>query len=218
MTKIDRTVVRNKAYPRNNFSIRERHNERKNEVYSNPDIVQDRSYLNISFKNCESTYTQAFDKLLEERTISTRGLKPDADVFVEMVYDVNTSYFDEHGGYDYAKDFFLEAYRMAVQEVGGEQYILSAVMHADERNKSLSEELNRDVYHYHLHVVYIPLMEKEIRWTKLFMSTRDFKEAMQLAPQRVKEVFAEIFLKDREEREARSNMRRISRKRDEYER
>lgn len=52
------------------------------------------------------------------------------------------------------------------QEVGGEQYILSAVMHADERNKSLSEELGRNVYHYHLHVVYIPIVEKEIRWSK----------------------------------------------------
>lgn len=158
--------MRNKAYPRNNFSIRERHNERKNEIYSNPDIVQERNHLNISFKSSEGTYTQAFDRLLEEGTISTRGLKPDADVFAEMVFDVNTSYFDEHGGYDYAKEFFAEAYRMAIQEVGGEQYILSAVMHADERNKSLSEELNRDVYHYHMHVVYIPVVEKEIRWTK----------------------------------------------------
>ena len=158
--------MRNKAYPRNNFSIRERHNERKNEVYSNPDIVQDRSYLNIRYKGCDATYTQAFDLLLEDGTISTRGLKPDADVFAEMVFDVNTSYFEQHGGYKYAKDFFAEAYKMAVQEVGGEQYILSAVMHADERNKSLSEELNRDVYHYHLHVVYIPVVEKEILWTK----------------------------------------------------
>ncbi len=83
-----------------------------------------------------------------------------------MVFDVNTSYFEQHGGYEYAKDFFAEAYKMAVQEVGGEQYILSAVMHADERNKSLSEELNRDAFHYHLHVVYIPVVEKEIRWTK----------------------------------------------------
>jgi len=166
MTKIDRTVVRNKAYPRNNFSIRERHNERKNEVYSNPDIVQDRSHLNIRFKGCNGTYTQAFEQLLEGGTISTRGLKPDADVFAEMVFDVNTSYFEQHGGYEYAKDFFAEAYNMAVQEVGGEQFIMSAVMHADERNKSLSEELNRDVYHYHLHVVYIPVVEKEIRWTK----------------------------------------------------
>lgn len=166
MTKIDRTVVRNKAYARNNFSIRERHNERKNEVYSNPDIVQDRSHLNIRYKGCDGTYIQTFDRLLEEGTISTRGLKPDADVFAEMVFDVNTAYFEQHGGYEYAKDFFAEAYKMAVQEVGGEHFILSAVMHADERNKSLSEELNRDTFHYHLHVVYIPVVEKEIRWTK----------------------------------------------------
>ena len=126
----------------------------------------ERSPLNIHFKGCEGTYTQAFDKLLEDGIISTRGLKPDADVFAEMVFDVNTAYFDGHGGYDYAKSFFEEAYRMAVKEVGGEQYILSAVMHADERNKSLSEELGRDVYHYHMHVVYIPVVEKEIRWSK----------------------------------------------------
>ena len=160
MSKVDRTVVRNHAYPRSNFSIRERHNERKNEIYSNPDIVQERSHLNIRFKGCDDTYAQAFDRLLEEGIISTRGLKPDADAFAEMVFDVNTSYFEQHGNYEYAKDFFSEAYRMAVKEVGGEQYVLSAVMHADERNKSLSEELGRDVYHYHLHVVYIPVVEK----------------------------------------------------------
>lgn len=163
---MNRSVVRNKAYPRSNFSIRERHNERKNNIYSNPDIVQDHSNLNIHFKACDGTYTQAFDQLLADKTISTRGLKKDADVFAEMVLDVNTAYFKEHGGYDYAKGFFAEAYKMAVQEVGGEQYILSAVIHADERNKSLSEKLGQDVYHYHLHVVYIPVVEKEIKWTK----------------------------------------------------
>ncbi len=128
--------------------------------------MKERSHLNVQFKSCESTYAQLFDKLLEEKTISTRGLKPDAKVFAEMVFDVNTAYFDEHGGYDYAKNFFKAAYRMAVNEAGGEQYILSAVMHADEHNKSLSEELGRDVYHYHMHVVYIPVVEKEIKWTK----------------------------------------------------
>ena len=128
--------------------------------------MQERSDLNVHFKRCEGTYTQRFDQLLAEKMISTRGLKQDADVFAEMVFDVNTAYFEEHGGYEYAKDFFAEAYKMAVQEVGGEQYILSAVMHADERNKSLSDKLCRNVYHYHLHVVYIPVVEKEIRWTK----------------------------------------------------
>lgn len=43
---------------------------------------------------------------------------------------------------------------------------MSAVMHADERNRAMSEALGEDVYHYHLHVVYIPVVEKEIRWTK----------------------------------------------------
>ena len=50
--------------------------------------------------------------------------------------------------------------------VGGEQYILSAVMHADERNRAMSEALGQDVYHYHLHVVYIPVVEKQILWSK----------------------------------------------------
>ena len=50
--------------------------------------------------------------------------------------------------------------------VGGEQYILSAVMHADERNRAMSDALGQDVYHYHLHVVYIPVVEKQILWSK----------------------------------------------------
>lgn len=43
---------------------------------------------------------------------------------------------------------------------------MSAVMHADERNRAMSEALGQDVYHYHLHVVYIPVVEKQILWTK----------------------------------------------------
>ena len=83
-----------------------------------------------------------------------------------MVFDVNSAYFERNGGYAYAKRFFEEAYRLAVKEAGGEEYILSAVMHADERNRALSEQLGRDIYHYHLHVVYVPVVEKEVKWTK----------------------------------------------------
>ena len=166
MPKTDRCIVRNEAYQKKSINVRERHNERKNQGYSNPDIIKDRARLNVHFKSCEGTYTEAFDKMLEAGAISTRGLKQDAKVFDELVFDVNTSYFENHGGYEYAKQFFEEAYRLAVKEAGGEQYILSAVMHADERNKALSEQLGRDVYHYHLHVVYVPVVDKEIKWTK----------------------------------------------------
>jgi prefoldin subunit 5 len=43
---------------------------------------------------------------------------------------------------------------------------VSAVLHADERHKELSERYGHDVYHYHLHVVYVPVVQKEIKWTK----------------------------------------------------
>jgi hypothetical protein len=80
-------------------------------------------------------------------------LKPDAHVFDELVFDVNSTYFEERGGYEYAKTFFEEAYRLAVKEIGGEQFILSAILHADERNIDLSEKHGKDIFHYHLHVV-----------------------------------------------------------------
>ena len=155
--KINRTVVRNTAYRRGEFNLRERHNERKNESYMNGDIDPARADMNIHFKQAISptgepeTYAQAFNRLLEEGKIVMRGLKQDAKVFDELVFDVNTAYFENNGGYEYAKSFFEEAYRLAVKEVGGEDYILSAILHADEKNKALSDELGRDIYHFHLH-------------------------------------------------------------------
>ena len=163
---INRSVVRNQAYKRGGLNKRERHNERKNADYMNPDIMPDRAPYNVHYKRCEGGYEQTFDKMLADGVISTRGLPKDPHIVDELVFDVNTVYFDQRGGYEYAKSFFEEAYRCAVNEIGGEQYVLSAVMHADERNKALSEELGRDVYHYHLHVVYVPVVQKEVYYRK----------------------------------------------------
>ena len=92
--------------------------------------------FNVTFKACEAaTYAQQFDRMVEEGIVSTRGLKPDAYVFDELVFDVNTDYFETHGGYEYAKQFYAEVYELAKEIAGGEQYIISAVMHADERNR-----------------------------------------------------------------------------------
>jgi len=177
-TKIDRTVVRNAAYRSGEFNLRERHNERKNESYHNGDIDITRADMNIHFRKnftpdgSPETYEQTFNRLIDEGKIVKRGLKPDAKIFAEMIFDVNTAYFDIEGerlgvgGYEYAKSFFEEAYKCALKEIGSEDYVLSAVLHADERNKALSGELGRDVYHYHLHVMYVPVVEKEILWSK----------------------------------------------------
>ena len=46
--------MRNERYRKNAISVRERHNERKNEVYSNPDVLLEYSHNNVTFKACEA--------------------------------------------------------------------------------------------------------------------------------------------------------------------
>ena len=164
---IDRTVARNQDLetPEDVAKVQE-HNEREKDSYSNQDIVPERTPLNVHFKVPTDDYVKMFEQMEQDGVISTRGLKPDAIKYGELVFDVNSAYFYNHGGYEFAKQFYADAYRAAVKIVGGEQYILSAVMHADERNRAMSEALGKDVYHYHLHVVYVPVVEKQILWSK----------------------------------------------------
>lgn len=163
---IDRTSVRNTNLTAAQIGNTQRHNEREKDSYTNPDIVPEKAALNIHFKKPSGNYAEMFAQMEASKVISTRGLKGDAYLYGELVFDVNSAYFDNHGGYDFAKQFYTDAYRSAIEIVGGEQFILSAVMHADERNRAMSEALGRDVYHYHLHVVYIPVVEKRVLWSK----------------------------------------------------
>ena len=163
---VDRTSVRNLAVSDKAVGNTQQHNEREKDSYRNPDIIPQRVAWNVHFKKPTASYTDLFAQLETTGTISTRGLKPDATHYCEFVFDVNSAYFDNHGGYEFAKQFYEDAYKAAVQIVGGEQYILSAVMHADEINHAMTEALGREVYHYHLHVVYVPVVEKQILWSK----------------------------------------------------
>ena len=163
---VDRTSARNRAIRSENVKEAQKHNEREKEAYSNADIVPERSALNVHYKTPSDSYEQIFDELLKNKIISTRGQRADGVHFDELVFDVNSAYFHNHGGYEYAKQFYADAYKAAVDIVGGEDFVVSAVMHADERNSAMSEALGEDVYHYHLHVVYIPVVEKQILWSK----------------------------------------------------
>ena len=163
---VDRVTARNVNLADTKIANVQRHNEREKESYVNSDIVTEMTPFNVHFKKPNDTYENIFNKMLEEKIISTRGLKPDANKYGELIFDVNSAYFFNHGGYEFAKKFYEDAYKAAIEIVGGEEYIISAVMHADERNKAMSEALGQDVYHYHLHVVYVPVVEKEILWSK----------------------------------------------------
>lgn len=163
---IDRTNVRNMRLTAAKIMNTQRHNEREKESYVNQDIVPEMSQYNVHFKGPSGSYAEMFNQLETDKIISTRGLKKDAFTFGELVFDVNSAYFYNHGGYEFAKQFYHGAYKSAIEIIGGEQYILSAVMHADERNRAMSEALGEDIYHYHLHVVYVPVVEKQVLWSK----------------------------------------------------
>ncbi len=166
MSKKNFTVARIVTHTQASIGKCERHNERKNESYGNMNVDLARSSMNIHFKTCGGlTYHEVLDKLIAEKTVSLRGLKKDAKVYDEMILDVNSDYFEQHGGYEFAKRFYEEAYRFAIK-VYGEEQILSAVMHADEINLALTEKYGHPVYHYHLHIVALPVVEKQVLWSK----------------------------------------------------
>ena len=101
---IDRTLARNQDLetPDDVTKVQE-HNEREKDRYSNVDIVPERTALNVHFKSPTDDYVKMFEQMEQDKIISTRGLKPDAVKYGELVFDVNSTYFYNHGGYEFAK-------------------------------------------------------------------------------------------------------------------
>lgn len=160
------SVARVKRHSQESVGKFERHNERKNETYENMNVDLTRTPMNVHFKDCgELTYNECLKKMIDEKKVSLRGLKKDACVYDEMLFDVNTDYFDTHGGYEFAKQFYEEAYHFA-EKIYGRDNIISAVMHADEVNLWLSDAKGKLVYHYHMHIIALPVVEKQVLWTK----------------------------------------------------
>ena len=129
----------------------------------NVDLTQ--TSKNVHYKKCKNTYNEKLKEMIDDGEISLRGLKDNAKVFDEIIFDINSDYFEENGGYEFAKVFYEKAFHFAEREMGTDN-IISAVMHADELNTALSEKYGKPIYHYHLHVIAIPVVEKEIKWSK----------------------------------------------------
>ena len=139
IAKQNYSVARVVTHNRDDIGKFERHIERKNDNYANMNVDTSQSHRNIQFKKCDCTYNDKLNEMVESKQISLRGLKADAKVYDEMIFDVNTEYFESHGGYEFAKKFYEQAFHFAEKEMGSE-YILSAVMHADEINLAASDK------------------------------------------------------------------------------
>ena len=165
MGKTNYSVARVVTYTKQSIGKAERHNERKNKVYSNMNVDLEQTKNNVYYKTCNTTYNERLKELVDEGKVSLRGLKNNAKIFDELVLDINSDYFEKHGGYNFAKKFYEEAYHFAEKEYGKDN-IISAVMHADEQNIVLTEEYGKPIYHYHLHVIALPVVRKEIKYSK----------------------------------------------------
>ena len=163
--KTNYSVARVETYTKTSITKAERHNERKNKSYSNMNVDLSQTPNNIHYKRCETTYNEKLKEKLDNGEVSLRGLQKNATLFDELIFDINSDYFEKHGGYEFAKEFYERAFHFAEEEMGTNN-IISAVMHADEINTALTEEYGKPIYHYHLHVVALPVVRKEVKWTK----------------------------------------------------
>ena len=165
MSKTNYSVARVETYTKTSITKAERHNERKNKSYSNMNVDLEQTPNNVHYKRCETTYNEKLKEMLDSGQVSLRGLRANANLFDELIFDINSDYFEKHGGYEFAKEFYERAFLFAEEEMGTDN-IISAVMHADELNTALTEEYGKPIYHYHLHVVALPVVRKEVKWTK----------------------------------------------------
>ena len=146
-------IIRNKNHKMNAVPLLERHNERLNHNYSNKDIDLSRTSENYHLKIIQAeTYQQEFERIRTRQELKgnlrLHGEKQ-STVLCEFVITSDKEFFDRLGK-ERTRRFFEDAYDFVTAKVGGEQYILSAVVHMDEATP-------------HMHVAFIPVINGKDR-------------------------------------------------------
>lgn len=137
-------IIRNAKYTMNNLNIIFRHNERKNTNYSNKNINKNSSIKNYSIKSCNVPYSKAFNQIKQQYHLKGQ-LKKTSNVVCEYIITSDKEFFEEIGENE-TKRYFETAYKFVCSYKNlGEQYIISAKVHMDEKTP-------------HLHLVFIPVV------------------------------------------------------------
>ena len=137
-------IIRNEKYSRSNLSGIYRHNERKNNSYTNKNIVHRKSLLNYSLKKCNTNYLQKFDEIRENNNLKG-WIKKNSKVVCEYIITSDEEYFKSIGEEE-TKRYFKTAYEFVKSYKNlGDDYIISANVHLDESTP-------------HMHLVFIPVV------------------------------------------------------------
>ena len=143
---ISYAIIRNANHKMGAVPLVERHNERRNHNYSNKDIDHSRTSENYALKTPASeSYEKEFYRIKSEYDLKGNlrltGEKQ-STILCEFIITSDKEFFDRIGT-ERTKQFFRDAYRFACDKVGGEQFIVSAVVHMDEKTP-------------HMHLTFIP--------------------------------------------------------------
>lgn len=146
-------IIRNENHKMNAIPLLERHNERLNKNYSNKDIDKSRSHLNYHLKQIQApTYQQEFERIRIRQELKgnlrLHGEKQ-STIMCEFIITSDGEFFNSLGA-ERTKQFFKDAYDFVTAKVGGEQYVVSAVVHMDEATP-------------HMHVAFIPVIKGKDR-------------------------------------------------------
>ena len=137
-------IIRNQKYKRENLKGIFRHNERKNENYSNKNIDKDKSHLNYSLKDPRYSYEKEFERIRKEYNLKGQ-IKTVSNIACEYIITSDNEFFNRIGEKE-TRRFFETAYKFVCEYKNlGEQYILSAKIHNDEDTP-------------HLHLVFLPVV------------------------------------------------------------
>ena len=137
-------IIRNAKYKRENLMAVYRHNERKNKNYSNKDIDRTKSSLNYSLKDLEINYVKEFDKIIKKYDLKGQ-IKTVSNIVCEYMITSDNEFFKRIGEEE-TKRYFKTAYKFVSEyKELGEQYILSAKVHYDEKSP-------------HMHLLFLPVV------------------------------------------------------------
>ena len=137
-------IIRNQKYKRENLKGIFRHNERKNENYSNKNIDKEKSHLNYSLKDPRYSYEKEFERIRKKYNLKGQ-IKTVSNIACEYIITSDNEFFNRIGEKE-TKRFFETAYKFVCEYKNlGEQYILSAKVHNDEDTP-------------HLHLVFLPVV------------------------------------------------------------
>ena len=140
-------IIRNEKFTKIALKGIYRHNERKNNTYSNKDINYLKRYSNYHIKQCNRSYWKEFDYIREKNQL--KGfIKSNSIVACEYIITSDKEFFDSIGEKE-TKRYFETAYEFIKKFKNlGDEYIISATVHLDESTP-------------HMHLVYIPVIHKK---------------------------------------------------------